>query len=161
MTATVNGHRPDVTVGDGVRVCVRASENPAQAAKSASDAQGSVFTPVHTRVIPQESDIRPPRRASKVRNFASPHVGDAKAAVTGSWFGREHPPAFFDTARVWPAPGEAGNWAVWTVMTAAGLLRLAALAVIYLAAFCFATRIRTTTSTAVLLCAYAAHTWLP
>ena len=161
MTATVertNGHRPDVTVGEQVAGCVRAPQNPSQASNRPDSDQGSVYTPVHTRAISQVSDIRPPRRPSKIRNFLSPHVKDVKAAWWGSWFGTEQPPAFYTAARqVLPADGEATNWAVGSLMTVAGLLRLVGLAACYLAAFCFATRIRATTATALLVAAGTVH----
>lgn len=153
MTQTVNGARP-VTVGADVQVCVRASENPGGTADWADPAQGSAYT----RAISQETDIRPPAKPSKVRNFASTHVGDAKRAATGSWFGRERPPALFDAAgEVFPAKGEAGNPLSWSAITMAGLLRLAGLAVCYLAAFCFDGRVRATVSTTLCALAVCAH----
>ncbi len=161
MTTTINGHRPDVafvTDGDDARVCVRASENPAQTPDPADQAGGSAFTPVHTRAIPHDTDIRPPKRLAKIGDFASTHVGDAKAAVAASWFGRDRPAALYDAAgRVAPGKGEAGNWLAWTGMTAAGLLRLLGLSLCYLVAFCFDGRIRATVTTALIACAMCAH----
>ena len=166
MTSTVNrptnGHRPDVTVGDGVRVCVRAPETTATAPDRADSGQDSAFTPVHTRAVPQEPDSRPPVRPSKIRNFASTHVGDAKTAAAQSWFGRERPPALYDTAGdVFPAKGTARNPVVWVGLTVAGLLSLTGLAVAYLFAFCVATRIRASATTVLIAAAVCAHHYLP
>lgn len=153
MTQTVNGARP-VTLGADVRMRVRASENPVEASDRPDPTQGSAYT----RAIPQEPDIRPAGRPSKIGNFASTHVGDAKAAAKASWFGRERLPAYFDVVRgIAPANGEAGNWIVWTGLFAAGLLRAALLSLCYLAAFCCATRTGATITAALVACAVCAH----
>ena len=79
--------------------------------------------------------------------------------MASSWFGRERPQALYDLAGdVFPAKGVAANWAHWLGLATSGLLRLTILAVVYLTAFCFTTRTRTVASTAVLVCAYTAHT---
>ncbi len=154
MTATVNGHRPDVTVGGDVRMRVRASENPTEAASGPDSTDSSAYT----RAISQDAGDRPASAGSKVRDFVSLHKGATAAAAGTSWFGREQPASLYDTAGdVFPAKGEAGNWAVWTAMSFAGVLRLTALSLCYLAAFCFDTRIRATVSTLLIAVALTAR----
>ncbi len=155
MAEPTNGHRPDVTVGDDVRMCVRASENPGDSGFGPVPASGSAFTPVHTRAIPQEPDID---QGSKVRDFVSLHKGATQAAVESSWFGRERPSSLYDAAGdVFPAKGEASNWLAWAGLSLSGLLRLTGLAACYLAAFCFDTRIRASVSTLLIAVAVTAH----
>jgi hypothetical protein len=154
LTSTINGSRPDVTVGDDVRVCVRASEIPGQAAVGPDSAPESAYT----RAIPHDGGDRPPAKPSKVRDFLSLHKGATQGAVESSWFGRERPSSLYDAAGdVFPARGEAGNAAVWMWLSASGLLRLTGLAACYLAAFCFDTRIRATASTVVIAAAITVH----
>lgn len=141
---------------------VRASENPPEAGFGAEEASSSAFTPVHTRVIPEETDIRPPSASDKIRNFASLHTGATQAAAATSWFGRERPPALFDACRdVVPGDDFTGNWLALTAATFAGMLRLGGLSAAYLAAFCFATRIRAAVSTAVLLAGIGTQALIP
>jgi hypothetical protein len=154
MTATVNGHRPSVTVGDDVRMCVRAPEIPPEAGPGADTPSGSAYT----RAISHDDGDRPASAASKVRDFVSLHKGATEAAVESSWFGRERPSSLYDAAGdVFPAKGEAANWVAWVGLSFSGLLRLTALSVIYLAAFCFDTRIRASVSTIVLVTAATTH----
>lgn len=158
MTSTVNGHRPNldpnVTVGDGVRVCVRASENPGQADPGADSASNTAYT----RAISHDDGDRPAADASKVRDFVSLHKGAVEAAVGSSWFGRERPSSLYAAAGdVFPAKGQASNWLAWVGLSLSGLLRLTGLSVIYLAAFCFDTRIRASVSTAALVVAITIH----
>ncbi len=159
MTTTAepqtNGHRPDVTVGGDVRMRVRADENAPDSGSGPDPAPDSAFTPVHTRAIPQETDTD---QGSKVRDFVSLHKGAARAAVASSWFGRERPSSLYDAAGdVFPTRGEAGNWATWIALSLSGVLRLTGLAVCYLTAFCFTTRIRATASTLLIAVALTAR----
>lgn len=154
MTSTVNGHRPDVTVGGDVQVCVRAPENPTEAGIRPDPASKSAYT----RAISQEPDTRPPSARTKIGDFVSLHGEAAKASWASSWFGREQPPALFDVAHVLPGDDFTGNWLALTAATFAGILRLGGLSLAYLLAFCFATRIRAAVATAVLLAAVGVHT---
>jgi hypothetical protein len=130
---------------------VRVPEIPAVAADLANPGEGSAFT----RAIPRKW-IK--RQAHDAKNFASREVTETRAAAAASWFGRERPPSLYDTAaNVAPAKGEAGNAAVWAVTAAAGVIRLVALSLLYLAVFCFATRVRAAASTAVLAAVAVAH----
>lgn len=158
MTSTVNGHRPDVTVGGDVRVCVRASETPSEVGSGADSSQGSAYT----RAISQEPDTRPPSTRTKIGDFVSLHTESAKSAAWSSWFGRERPQALYDVCRdVVPGDGFTGNWLALTAATFAGILRLGGLSAAYLAAFCYATRIRAAVSTAVLLAGIGIRSFAP
>lgn len=86
------------------------------------------------------------------------HGGAAKAAAATSWFGRERPAALYDVAGdVFPVKGEAAGRLHWVGLSFSGVLRLTGLAACYLAAFCFATRIRATVTTLTLATAAATH----
>ncbi len=154
-------NRYSVTDGESASGCVRAPQTPPPVSSRPNLTLVSAHTPVHTRAISQETDIRPPAQGPKRRSFLSPHLRDTRNAAAGSWFGRDRPRSLDAAAvRVAPAKGEAGNWLVWTAMTAAGLLRLAALAVVYLAAFCVDGRIRATVTAIFVAAAIAAHHYL-
>lgn len=150
MTVTVNGHSYKVTVGDDVRDCVRASEIPAEAADRAVERGGSAYT----RAIPQKPEVDHANGTSKVRNFLSQHVGEARAAVAADVTVNEQPMTVGDAWRqVLPEGGSVGSYVAGTV---AGLFRACVLSVLYVAASSVGTRVRAGVTLALLVIAAVA-----
>ncbi len=95
---------------------------------------------------------------SKVRDAASKHAGDVRAAVAAAKGLTEPLTPLHAAARtVAPAKGEAPNWVAWVGMTVAGLFRLAVTALGTLVVHAVATRIRAGVALALFVVAVGAH----
>jgi len=129
-------------------------------------------------VVPIRPDLAPDSRArtryhgphehakttkpSKIRNFVSPHVEEAKQLPELAWLTQQLPETLADIANnLLPAAGEARNPAAWTAKVCARLFKLAVHCTAYAACAATATDKRAAVSAALtiltLAIAVAAH----
>jgi hypothetical protein len=151
VTSTINGHRPPLTDGDDVRMCVRAPETPATGPKTPVERDDSAYT----RVI--QDDATKVKRSDKIRDTASLHVAEVASALAGNATVNELP---LTIAEAWrqavPTKGEHGGRAARLAFSVGGVHRaiVATLAWGLLAAH--GTRLRALVGLALLLTTVAA-----
>ena len=151
---TINGHAAKTTVSDDVRVRVRAPESAPQAPSAPDSDPGSA----HARAIPRIRASDHHADAHRVRNFASQHLASTRAALGGSWVATEVPMTIGAAARqVIPAKGRTSGRVMWTVATAAGVIRFVAITFFWVGALLFAGRIRAVVSTVIIGGLIVAH----
>jgi hypothetical protein len=150
MSAAAHQHGRPVTDGSDARVRVRAADHLRLVPDPGSESPGFAYT----RAIPHEDRESKGGARPKVRNFASPHVDEAKQAVAKIWFVTERPDSLADVARrIADLPAGFGP-AVLHI--AAGLVRLPVQTLAYLMCFAVSTNTRVAVSFCLTVAAVAA-----
>jgi hypothetical protein len=119
MTVTAHNNQHPNTDGDDARVRMRVGKTAPVVPIRPDLAPGSA----HARAIPDNTPKVKSAKPSKVRNFASQHVGEAKESLASSWLGQDRPQNLETVAKQL----KTGN--------PAALFRLTVYAIAYIACF--------------------------
>jgi hypothetical protein len=137
VTATINGHRPDITDSDGVRMRVRTPETGPETAPEPVGRD----KPAYTRVIPEIPTAD--QVLDKAKSAVSLHVTEAGYAWRDGWLLNETKPTLAGVAKqTFPAKAEAATKGAWLAMSAAGAFRTAGFTFAYLLEAALCTRMR-------------------
>lgn len=121
MTVTAHNQHPHITNGDDARVRVRGPEDRRGVPIRPDATSGSA----HARAIPDKTAKVKTKRPSKVRDFLSTHLSEARAATEDSWLAEHQPRPLRDVAHAVTHPATIGG-------AVAGPFRLAVYTIAYL-----------------------------